>query len=315
LRKGLAKKIDTMMLLAPVDVLNRGLRYLGVCRKNSASHKANLREFCKHYGARPLDLADMWYDLTTTTIPEAALEPKDKTEYGFMFFMIAHYFLWVYPKNANLLASRFRVCETYAQGQTLWRWIGKIAAMKAKKIIWPTNHQWSEKFIVSVDGTDFKIWEPKHPTLPIDKGYCSHKFNHAAVKYEIVLSVNQSKCVLINGPFRGGMHDLDMVRAAGGLKEKMNGAIGKKAIADRGYKSSKPDEQFLSTPDRMDPAELYNFKSRVRLRHETFNGRLKKYGSLQQTFRHGKHKHKKVLEAICVIVQYQMDNGSELFAV
>lgn len=89
--------------------------------------------------------------------------------------------------------------------------------MKAKKILWPTNfnsHE-AERFIVSVDGTDFKIWEPKHPTFPIDKGYCSHKFNHAAVKYEIVLAVKHSKCVLINGPFRGGMHDLDMVRAVG----------------------------------------------------------------------------------------------------
>ena len=95
----------------------------------------------------------------------------------------------------------------------------------------------------------------------------------------------------------------------------MSQAIGKKAIADRGYKSSRLDEQFLSTPDSMDPAELNNFKSRVRLRQETFNGWLKKYESLQQTFRHGRHKHKDVLEAVCVIVQYQMDNGSELFAI
>ncbi len=105
------------------------------------------------------------------------------------------------------------------------------------------------------------------------------------------------------------------VRAVGGLKEKMSGAIGKKAIADRGYKSSQLDEQFLSTPDSMDPAELNNFKSRARIRQETFNGRLKKYESLQQTFRHGERKHKDVLEAVCVIVQYQMDNGSKLFAV
>lgn len=303
-------------VLAPADVLSRGLRYLGVCCQKS-SHEANLHEFRKHYGARPLDLADMWYDLTCTEIPRARLEPKDKTERGFMSFMIAHYFLWVYPKNASLLASRFRVCEKYARGQSLWKWIGKIAAMKAKKIVWPANFnsQETERFIVSVDGTDFKIWEPKHPTLPIDRRYCSHKFNHAAVKYEIVLSVKQSKCVLINGPFRGGIHDLDMLRAVGGLKEKLSGAIGKKAIADRGYKSSQLDEQFLSTPDRMDPAELYNFKSRVRVRQETFNGRLKKYESLQQTFRHGELKHKDVLEAVCVIVQYQMDNGSELFAV
>lgn len=302
------------MLLSPDDVLKRGLGYVGVCWRNS-SKEANLLQFSKHYGARPLDLAEMWYDLTATDIPGAMLEQNEKTVSGFKSFMIAHYFLWVYPKNANLLASRFRVCEKYARGESLWMWIRRIAALKKKKIVWPTNHfnsHQTERFIVSVDGTDFKIWEPKHPTLPIDKGHCSHKFNHAALKYEIVLAVKRPKCVLINGPFRGGFHDLDMVR--NGLKAKMNAApVGKRAICDRAYKSSRPDEQFLSTPDTMDPPELFNFKSRARLRHETFNGRLKKYEILQQTFRHGVGKHKDVFEAVCVIVQYQLDNGSLLF--
>lgn len=149
--------------------------------------------------------------------------------------------------------------------------------------------------------------------LPVDPGFWSKKFKRGAVKYEIVLAIHEPKCVLINGPFRGGFHDLEMTRDK--LKEKMNAAPGKLAISDRGYRSSKPDEEFLSTPNELDPSILHNFKSRARLRQETFNGRLKKYGSLQQTFRHGMEKHKFVLEAVCVIVQYQMDNGSKLFAV
>ena len=46
----------------------------------------------------------------------------------------------------------------------------------------------------------------------------------------------------------------------------------------------------------------------------TFNGRLKIFASLANTFRHGAAKHKFVFEAIVTIVQYQMDNGSPIFA-
>jgi hypothetical protein len=66
----------------------------------------------------------------------------------------------------------------------------------------------------------------------------------------------------------------------------------------------------------MDSKALGNFKSRGRLRQETFNGRLKFFRSLSDTFRHGFDKHKLVFEAIVVIIQqYQMDNGSEIYAV
>jgi hypothetical protein len=61
--------------------------------------------------------------------------------------------------------------------------------------------------------------------------------------------------------------------------------------------------------------ELYRFKSRARLRHETFNGRIKHFASLRDTFRHGEEKHRLAFEAICVTVQYQMENGKPLYDV
>jgi hypothetical protein len=65
----------------------------------------------------------------------------------------------------------------------------------------------------------------------------------------------------------------------------------------------------------MGSKELEKFKRRARLRHETFNGRLKCFGSLSaQTFRHGIDMHKFVFEANIVTVQYQVDNGSPIFA-
>jgi hypothetical protein len=86
-------------------------------------------------------------------------------------------------------------------------------------------------------------------------------------------------------------------------------------IADRAYRSKKEEEKnLLFTPNNMGSTELEKFKSRVRLCHETFNGRIKCFGSLSaQTFRHGFDKHKFVFEAVVVAVQYQMDNGSPIF--
>ncbi len=92
-----------------------------------------------------------------------------------------------------------------------------------------------------------------------------------------------AKCVHIAGPYRGGEHDLEVFRQSG-LKEKV--AHNKKlALVDRGYCTSREDEQgMFSYPDNMDSKELNNFKSRARLRQETFNGRLKFFGSLKDTF-------------------------------
>jgi DDE superfamily endonuclease len=308
-----------LVLLSPTDVRNKGLKCLNsssAAARQTTSAAANT-EFHKHFGSSPLDLADMWYDLNTTDIPGAQLEEKDKSENGFKMFMAAHHFLWTYPKNAELLASRFGICERYSRGDPLWMWIKKIAALQAKKILWDNSlTKQPNNFLISVDGIDFRMWERKHPTLPVNTKDCSKKFNHGAVKYELACSIFHAKCVWINGPFRGGKHDMTVFREDG-LKAKMLAtAPGKIAIADRGYATSRPDEvAILATPNETDPEALGNFKRRVRCRHETFNGRIKFFKCLSDTFRHGLDKHKFALEAVCVTVQYQMDNGSEIFAV
>jgi hypothetical protein len=58
---------------------------------------------------------------------------------------------------------------------------------------------------------------------------------------------------------------------------------------------------------------------RARARHESFNKRIKQFKVLSECFRHAKganfKKHKIVFETICVIVQYEMENGHPLFDV
>ena len=102
----------------------------------------------------------------------------------------------------------------------------------------------------------------------------------------------------------GKFNDLTVFNLA--LGPRIRG--GKLVIADGVYQHRK-----VAKPDSLESKKLKNFKSRVRLLQETFNGRLNKFEALNQIFRHGVAKHKLAFEAICVICQNAMDNGSELF--
>lgn len=112
----------------------------------------------------------------------------------------------------------------------------------------------------------------------------------------------------INGPFPAGESDITIYRRPGGLKEKM--PVGKRIVGDRGYTG---EPETISTRNELDPRELAAFKERVQARHETFNGKLKNFKCLSTKFRHGVEQHKVVFESLCVIVQYEIENGAPLF--
>jgi len=95
-----------------------------------------------------------------------------------------------------------------------------------------------------------------------------------------------------------------------GLKDKI--PAGNKALGDNGHRG---EDAIIGTPNVYDEAELRKFKSRARSLHEPFNARLKAFRCLDVRFRHGIEKHKIVFEAVCVICQYQLENGSPLFDV
>jgi len=85
---------------------------------------------------------------------------------------------------------------------------------------------------------------------------------------------------------------------------------GKKAIADKGYRGE-PDT--IAFKNENDSDALRKFKERVQTRHETVNAKIKSYRCFVEPFRHGVKKHKKVFEACCVLVQYELENGHPLF--
>ena len=55
------------------------------------------------------------------------------------------------------------------------------------------------------------------------------------------------------------------------------------------------------------------FKSSALKRHETFNNLTKRFDCLSGRFRHSPDRFKTCFESVCVICQYQIENGSELF--
>lgn len=303
-------------ILSPMDVMKRGLGYVGIGREQQArlSVKDKASEFQSHYGSSPLNVADIWFDLCHTTIEEACLEEKEKSERGFKRFMIAHYFLWTYPKNVKLVKSRFNICLRYLEGSELWYWPTKIRALKEKKIVWTSDLDRHDTAIIPItlDGVNYRAWEKKHPTLNKDPGFFDHKHNSCGFKYEIAIKIYEPKIVWLKGPIRCGKNDKTVFKEDG-LKQKLESTPGKMGIADGGYEIE--ETGFLCIPNTQDSKELRRFKSRARCRHETLNGRLENFAILQHTFRHGMKCHKVAFEAVAVIIQYQMDNGSPIFDV
>ena len=76
---------------------------------------------------------------------------------------------------------------------------------------------------------------------------------------------------------------------------------------------------MISVPNDFDPPSLKNFKKRARARHETFNGRLKRFQVLTDRFCHGTKDemkyHKLVFEACVIICQFEIETDHPLLNV
>jgi hypothetical protein len=296
----------TIILLGGPELRDRALRFLQIEKNND--HQKEL-EFHKHYGSSSFTIASMWFDLCHTDIELAKLSLKEK-QCGLKMFLVANFFLWSYTKNARILGSRFDICESYARGKHLWKWIQVISALSEGVITWPSSlDRGVEVFAITIDGVDKKGRERKHPTLNQDRKRFTKKHHHAGCKWQVAMSIHKSKCVHIYGPCRGGMGDKEMLTESGVLGLLKNDKV---AIVDRGYINHE-NRHKLSWPNQDDSKEVNVFKARARLRHEAFNGRMCGFDILSNEFRHTEVKHGIAFLAVATICQYQMDNGSPLF--
>ena len=292
-------------MLTPKEVLWKGLALASINPEACKTEKQMIYKFKKEYGLEPLDVASVWYDLVVGQNDVASLLPKEISTRGFKMFLMAISFLWNAPKNCTALSNKFKVGERNCRGAPFWYWVEKIAALKEKKIVWDDTGE--EIFFVTVDGVDFKVWEPQHKTLNRDPKKMSHKCKHGAYKCEIAISVHRPQVMWISGPHDGGKNDYTI------FKEELENKIpeGKLAITDRGYGGQSKGK--VSAPSAHDSKELNKFKARARCRQETFNARIKKFAAMANDWRFGKEKHKLAFEATVVLCQYRMDNGYPLY--
>ena len=131
-----------------------------------------------------------------------------------------------------------------------------------------------------------------------------------------------------NGPKPAGIHDLTFLRG-GTLKEGkqkwdktalyFHVPKGVRLCGDSGYNGQ---DDLISTTDSAHVGETKELFARFKSRQETYNTRLKFFGVLAQTFRHGKNGltekmklHQTCFDAVCVLVAYDMENGHGLFEV
>jgi DDE superfamily endonuclease len=139
------------------------------------------------------------------------------------------------------------------------------------------------------------------------KNWYSHKHHKPCVAYEIAVHLQSSRIVWVSGPHFAGETDLVIFRKEGGLKDRI--PDGFKIIGDKGYVRG---EEIVSVNNRLDSVPVKIFKRLARARHEDVNGRLKRFDILSDRFRHNVTKHKIAFEAVCVLVQYNFENGHPL---
>jgi hypothetical protein len=99
-------------------------------------------------------------------------------------------------------APNFCICDKNASGENLSIWVQRIAILKCKKIVWDDSYDdpRGPLFIFTVDGTDYRVWERKHPTLSLNTPECLHNFKHSVLEYEIACDLYHWKLVwIVNG--------------------------------------------------------------------------------------------------------------------
>ena len=306
-----------MLILSPDEIMERGIGMVGHGNRK-VNRQEKLRLFRSAFAVNPVDLAGLWEDLQETTIDAAKVHNASYDDLA-NFLWCVHW-LKVYDTEPNLAGKTGQSDTTLRKHH--WSYVTKIQAMLPQRVAWP--EEWMDPnaetpvFLVTVDGVHCKVFEPMNGTYSKNPKYYSHKFNQSALCYEIAISVFDNQVVWVNGPFRGGKGDRDIFRT-GDVEDPDRKALqemiidGKKVIADSAYKAK--DLPMITVARDGHTKETAKFISRAKTRQESFNGKMKNFNILSETFRHGIHKHKTCFEACLVICTYQIERSAPLFDV
>jgi hypothetical protein len=299
---------EELLVYTANKILKIGLLLVGFRRRRirRAKKKTNVERFRGHFGSNPNVCAQIFEDLQTTNVEEARVPPVSR---NVQYFLMAMHHLKRYPTEVEREAI-FDISHMWGR-DWCWYYVEKMQALKAVKITWPEDNFGDDIWGLTVDGTHCWIQEPQHPTWSMDSDFFSHKYGKAGLNYELGISIFESRLVWMNGPFPAGSNDLKVFKKPEGLKAKLR-AVGKRAIGDGGYRGHTKE---INTPNAHDSKEVKTFKGRALKRHEKFNGYTKNFDCLKGRFRHSVDRFACCFEAVLVICQYQMENGSPLYEV
>ena len=191
-----------------------------------------------------------------------------------------------------------------------------IQSLKDKKIKFEGFDQ-REMYWISVDTVNFVTEEFR---VDPSSDWFDWKSHGSGLKYEFAMALRRPKIVSVRGPAKPGVEQ-DPVMFRGGKKGDQSldtTALyhllpdGKKAIGDSGYEGMS-EKVTITRPGHS--REMKQFLGRAKSRQESLHSKLKFFNCLYHRFRHGKNTkdkmelHKMCVEAVSVIVQYDMDSG------
>ena len=160
--------------------------------------------------------------------------------------------------------------------------------------------------LVTVDGTDFLICEPK----PFAMDFYSHKFAKAGLRYEVGVCIQTGLIVWINGPFAVGKYNnITIFRSKMIYKlldwemvEVDQGYVGQPMKICMKYGLGVSENQFEA-------------KARARARGDMINGRFKNFCILMDRYKHKISMHSYVFHAVAVLMQISLTTVSPTFKV
>lgn len=249
-----------VVVLTPTEVLQFGLKLVGFGDRmiQRVGEKKNLSRFRTHYGVHPIVYAALLIRLQETADEDARLVFDGIDDGNLKYFFMAVHFLACYPTEEQAEAI-FKVCDR-SYRHWVWIMVEKIALLKDEIVYWPKSWNNADNphdkvtqtiFIITVDGSHFRILEPTHDDFSENTQYYSHKFKQAAYDYEIAISIFENRVVWAAGPYPAGRNDITIFRHK--LKDKILESRGQnnvlhRAIGDKGYRG---EQEVLSVPSSL----------------------------------------------------------------
>ena len=305
-------KVRHPLNLNTTSVLSYGLQIVGFeIGRQDVAEELLMKRFRSHFGIGPKAIIAILKDMT-----DIDLEKLLMTLCWFKLYETEH-----------VMAGRWGHCEEFCR-RTVKDIALKVQQLKSKKIKFGPFDS-SQRYVGTIDCVHCETFEFR--TEPHSKWY-SHKHNGAGLTYEVVIDLVYDRVLWVYGPEPASTHDITMFRGGAQIdsslrnnKENWDRSAlyfripqGKKLIGDSGYKG---EPTKISTTVAEHSRDVKEFFARAKSRQETFNTRLKFFNVLSGCFRHGKgakqklELHKTCFEAICILVQYDLENGHPLMEI